>query len=382
MSANRVVVLAGGLSYEREVSLRSGRRVIEALRHAGVEAIQLDADGQLLNRLTEIAPDAVFVALHGSAGEDGALRDVLDLLGVPFVGSTAAACRLAWDKPCAKSAMETAGILTPPSVVLPHSTFRELGAAAVLDRLVARLGLPLMVKPTQGGSALGAHAVERAEDLPAAMVSCFGYGNTALVERLIRGTEVAVSVIETDTGIQALPAVEVVATDGVNDYRARYTAGMSTWHAPARVPDDVAEELSKVALRVHEVLGLRDLSRIDAIVDPEGRIYVLEANVAPGMTETSLLPLAVEAAKLDLARLCRDLLEQAAARGSAPPLPPASPRLRPSPSPFSSLREPEIAAETAVSDESQMSSEPGRHAQENLDGAEESGAEPIPSPEP
>lgn len=334
MSGPRVVVLAGGLSYERTVSLRSGRRVTEALQHAGIETIQLDADGQLLARLSDIAPDAVFVALHGSAGEDGALRDVLDLLGLPFVGSTAPACRLAWDKPCAKSAMQTAGILTPPSVALPHSTFRELGAAAVLERLVDRLGLPLMVKPTQGGSALGAHAVERAEELPAAMVGCFGYGNTALVERLIRGTEVAVSVVDTDMGTQALPAVEVVAIDGVNDYRARYTAGMSTWHAPARVPDDVAEGLTKVALRVHEVLGLRDLSRIDAIVDDDGRIYVLEANVSPGMTETSLLPLAVEAAKLDLAKVCRQLVEQAVARGSAPPLPPASSPARRMPSPF------------------------------------------------
>jgi len=366
MSSPRVVVLAGGLSYERQVSLRSGRRVVEALRHAGVETVQLDADDQLLTRLTEIAPDAVFVALHGSAGEDGALRDVLDLLGLPFVGSIASACRLAWDKPCAKSALQTAGILTPPSVALPHSTFRELGAAAVLERLVERLGLPLMVKPTQGGSALGAHAVERAEDLPAAMVGCFGYGNTALVERLIRGTEVAVSVVETGTGTQALPAVEVVAVDGVNDYRARYTAGMSTWHAPARVPDDVAEELSKVALRVHEVLGLRDLSRIDAIVDDEGHIYVLEANVAPGMTETSLLPLAVEAARLDLGKLCRELVEQAAERGASTPSAASSRRLRPSPSPFSAAPAPMPVAESDPASDTEA--EPG------------AGPESVPSP--
>lgn len=352
MSSTRAVVLAGGLSYERQVSLRSGRRVTEALRHAGVETVQVDADGQLLARLTDIDPDAVFIALHGSAGEDGALRDVLDLLGLPFVGSSAPACRLAWDKPCAKSAMQTAGILTPSSVALPHSTFRELGAGAVLDRLVERLGLPLMVKPTQGGSALGAHAVFRAEDLPAAMVGCFGYGNTALVERLIRGTEVAISVIETDTGVQALPAVEVVAVDGVNDYRARYTAGMSTWHAPARVPDDVAEELTKVALRVHEVLGLRDLSRVDAIVDDEGRVHVLEANVAPGMTETSLLPLAVESAKLDLARLCRELVEQAAARGSSAPMSAPNAPLPPGPSPANGYGAEPLADPFAAGDQS------------------------------
>lgn len=310
----RVAVLAGGLSYEREVSLRSGRRVTEALRQAGLEAEQLDVDAALLTRLADLAPDAVFVALHGSTGEDGAIQDVLGLLGLPYVGSTSPACRLAWDKPCAKSALSAAGILTPAGVALPHATFRELGGAAVLSRLVDRLGLPLMVKPAQGGSALGALAVTRAQDLPAAMVGCFGYGDTALVERFIRGTEVAVGVLETAGGTVVLPAVEVVAADGINDYQARYTAGMSTWHAPARLDETVSAELAKVALRAHEVLGLRDLSRVDAIVDAEGRICVLEANVSPGMTETSLVPLAVETAGLDLARVCRDLVERAAGR--------------------------------------------------------------------
>jgi D-alanine-D-alanine ligase len=313
--STRAVVLAGGLTYEREVSLHSGRRVLEALRHAGVEAVELDADSQLLARLADLDPDAAFIALHGSAGEDGALRDVLDLIGVSYVGSTAPACRLAWDKPCAKSALSAEGVLTPEGVALPHATFRELGAAAVLDRLVDRLGLPLMVKPAQGGSAMGAHAVIRAEELPAAMVNCFGYGDTALVERFIQGTEVAVSMIDTAGGPQALPAVEIVAADGVNDYQARYVAGMSTWHAPARLDDGTAAELAKIALRSHEILGLRDLSRIDAIIDQQGRIHVLEANVAPGMTETSLLPLAVEAAGLELSGVCRDLVERAAARG-------------------------------------------------------------------
>ncbi|MDP9241240.1 MAG: D-alanine--D-alanine ligase [Actinomycetota bacterium] len=313
--STRAVVLAGGLTYEREVSLRSGRRVLDALRHAGVDAVMLDADAQLLARLAELDPDAAFIALHGSAGEDGALRDVLNLVGVPYVGSTAPACRLAWDKPCAKSALAADGLLTPEGVALPHATFRELGAAAVLDRLVARLGLPLMVKPAKGGSAMGAHAVVTAEELPAAMVGCFGYGDTALVERFITGTEVAVSVVDTAEGPQALPAVEIVAADGVNDYQARYVAGMSTWHAPARLSSDAAAALAKVALRVHEVLGLRDLSRIDAIVSADGQIHVLEANVAPGMTETSLLPLAVETAGLELSAVCRDLIERAAARG-------------------------------------------------------------------
>ncbi len=311
------VVLAGGMSHERDVSLHSGRRVVEALGRAGVETVQLDVDDTLLTRLADLAPDAAFIALHGSVGEDGALRDVLDLVGVPYVGSTAMASRLAWDKPSAKAALTRAGLLTPVGVTLPHSMFRELGAPLVLDRLVTRLGLPLMVKPAHGGSALGAHVVNRPADLPAAMVGCFGYGDPALVEQLVVGTEVAVTVLDSGNGPRALPAVEVVAADGVNDYQARYSAGGSTWHAPARLPAAVAADLAQVAVRAHEVLGLRDLSRVDAIVDADGQIFVLEVNVSPGMTDTSLLPLAVRTAELDVAVVCRDLIERAAARSTS-----------------------------------------------------------------
>src|SRR6185312_14630801 len=141
------VVLAGGLAYEREVSLHSGRRVCEALKQAGVAVRMLDPDGELLAGLSVDRPDAVFIALHGADGEDGALRSVLDLADVPYVGSDAAACRMAWDKPTAKAIVHAAGLTTPDWVALPHSTFRELGAAVVLDRIVERFGLPLMVKP-------------------------------------------------------------------------------------------------------------------------------------------------------------------------------------------------------------------------------------------
>ncbi len=169
----RTVVLAGGLAFEREVSLVSGTRVVEELTRAGFDAELRDADADLLPGLAAAPADAVFIALHGATGEDGALRAVLDLAGVRYVGSPATACRLAWDKPAAKSVVRSAGITTPDWVALPHSTFRELGAGAVLDLIVARLGLPLMVKPASGGSALGAQKISRVEDLPAAMVSCF-----------------------------------------------------------------------------------------------------------------------------------------------------------------------------------------------------------------
>jgi D-alanine-D-alanine ligase len=310
----RAVVLAGGLSFEREVSLRSGRRVCDALRSAGVEASVHDADATLLATLADLAPDAVFVALHGAPGEDGAVRGVLDLARVPYVGATPHACRLAFDKPIAKGLLRAAGVATPAAVTLPHSTFRELGAHGVLDRLLDRLGLPLLVKPASGGSALGATVVRDAAALPAAMVHCFSYGETALVETFVEGTELAVSVIEVDGAPTALPAVEIVPKEGVFDYAARYTAGATDYYTPARLDDAVLAAAGAAALAAHRVLGLRDLSRTDLIVDAAGTPWFLEVNVAPGMTETSLLPMAVAAAGLDLGALCRDLLATAAAR--------------------------------------------------------------------
>jgi D-alanine-D-alanine ligase len=308
----RAAVLAGGLSFEREVSLRSGRRVCDALRAAGVETELHDVDADLLPWLAAYAPDAAFVALHGASGEDGAVREVLDLAGVRYVGSAPAACRVAFRKAIAKDLVARAGVATPAAVTLPHSTFRELGAAAVLDRLRDGLGLPLMVKPSAGGSALGATVVHDPAALPAAMVHCYSYGDTALVERYVTGTEVAVSVVERDGEPVALPPVEIVPKDGVFDYAARYTAGATDYYTPARLDDAVLAAASAAAVAAHRALGLRHLSRTDLVVDVAGTPWFLEVNVSPGMTETSLLPMAVTAAGLDLGALCRDLLVAAA----------------------------------------------------------------------
>ncbi len=310
--ALRAVVLAGGLTFEREVSLSSGTQVWEELARAGLDAELRDADADLLPGLAAAPADAVFIALHGATGEDGALRAVLDLAGVAYVGSPAAACRLAWDKPAAKSVVRSAGLTTPDWVALPHSTFRELGAGAVLDLIVARLGLPLMVKPASGGSALGAQKVTRVEDLPAAMVSCFAYGDTVLVERFVDGIELALSVIDLGDGPEALPAVEIAPESGVFDYTARYTPGLTEYHAPARLSEDVATRAAAVAVRVHEALGLADLSRTDAIVSPDGEVHFLEVNVSPGLTETSMFPMALEAAGYELGDVLAQLLTRRA----------------------------------------------------------------------
>jgi D-alanine-D-alanine ligase len=315
-----VLVLAGGVSFEREVSLSSGRRVSDALTHLGVEVELVDVDAGLLPRLANDPPSAIFIAVHGGQGEDGALRDALDLAGVPYVGATGAAARLAFDKAVAKAVVARAGVRTPPSVALQHAAFRDLGGRALLDLLVRQIGLPLVVKPARGGSALGVTVVRTADELPQAMVGCYSYDSVALLERHVSGTELAVGVIETtDDAPVALPAVEIAPVSGTFDYAARYTAGMTEYHVPARLAADVARAAADVAVTAHRALGLRDISRTDVIVSADGAVEYLETNVAPGMTATSLLPMAAVAAEMELGTLCRDLLHQAAARGSAQP---------------------------------------------------------------
>lgn len=315
MNDPTVLVLAGGLSHERDVSLRSGRRVAEALRGTGLEVSVHDVDADLLPMLDQVRPDLVWPLLHGAGGEDGSVRDVLEMLDLPYVGADPRASRLAWSKPVAKTVVSAAGVATPRFVTLPQSLFRELGAPKVLDAVLGSLGLPLAVKPAKGGSALGVTIVRAAEDLPRAMVSCFAYGDTALVERAVDGTELAVSVVDTGDGPRALPAVEIV-TDGPYDYDARYFPGRSEYFAPARLTPEQADAAAQAAVAVHRSLGLRHLSRSDLILGADGVPQFIDVNTAPGMTETSLLPQAAVAAGHELGRLYRGLVETAL-RGSA-----------------------------------------------------------------
>ncbi|MGH3859446.1 D-alanine--D-alanine ligase family protein [Actinokineospora sp.] len=314
MTDRFVAVLAGGLSHERDVSLRSGRRISAALRTVGVTVEEWDADANLLHRLHEHRPDAVVVALHGGEGENGSIQTILDLLSIPYVGTDPDACRRSWDKPTAKAELARAGVLTPDWVVLPHSTFRELGAAPVLESMVQRLGLPLMLKPDKGGSALGAQVVRDAANLPTAMVGCLAYSDAVLAEKFVDGVEVAVTVIDGPDGPEALPAVEIVPESGVYDYTARYTAGLTTFHTPARLDPKTADAVAELAVTAHKLLGLRDISRTDAVIDPSGAVHFLEVNLSPGLTETSLVPMAVEAAGRSLGAIYAGLIDRAIAR--------------------------------------------------------------------
>ena len=298
-TTRRIVVLAGGLSHERDVSLRSGRRVADGLAHHGTIVDQRDPDASLLEYLERTRPDVIWPALHGSSGEDGALRGLLDFLDIPYIGSRSAASRLAWDKPTAKIVVATAGVNTPRSITLSRDTFRELGASSVLGVITNELSGPLVVKPAQGGSAQGVSIVDDVADLARPMVNAYTYADVALVEQKIVGTEIAVSIIDTGDGPVALPAIEIEPISGIYSFEARYTAGETRYYAPARLGEEIVAAASSMAITAHQTLGLRHISRVDIIVDGAGTPWFLEASVMPGLTETSLFPLALEAAGHD-----------------------------------------------------------------------------------
>ena len=311
----KVAVLAGGPSLEREVSLRSGHRAQAALMSRGHDATLLDpAHTPLAEAIADGGYDACYIALHGKDGEDGTVQRLLELLGVPYTGTGPLACQLAYDKALAKDALHAAGVATPPWVTLQAAALRDLGAGAALERVALRVDPPWVVKPARAGSAMGIKFVDRGPDLPAAVMGALSFSDAVIVEQKIEGTEVTAGVLGAPP--EVLPLVEIIPRSGVYDYAARYTAGATDYFAPARLSDDVTARVRDDALRAFTMLGLRDVARADLIVDPDGRPWLLEVNVSPGMTETSLLPMAARAAGSSLEDLCERVLELAVRRAA------------------------------------------------------------------
>ncbi len=304
-----VAVLAGGISLEREVSLRSGTRVANALLDRGHRVDLLDLDGRLVNALDDQRPDVVFLAVHGAAGEDGTVQSMLEVLDLPYTGPDVLASSLAWNKPIAQGLFARAGCAVPPSVTLTQQAFRELGATHTLTRVAETLGPRLVVKPATGGSSLGITMVDDPADLPRAVLGAFSYAEAVLVERFIEGTEIAVSVLDGTP----LPAVEIGAPGGRYDFAARYTAGATTFHVPARLDEAVLDAAAAAATTAYEAVGSRHVSRADMIVDADGTPWILEIDTCPGLTETSLLPLAADAAGVPFGELCDRLVRLALA---------------------------------------------------------------------
>ena len=309
-----ILILAGGLSPERDVSLRSGRRLAESLRAAlpSAEIHEEDITGETIGELTSNRPDCVIPLIHGSVGEDGSLRSVLESLHIPFVGSGSESARIAFDKAIASSLLPQVNV--PKFVALPQSFFKEMGAGPVMNAVVADLGFPVIVKPLTGGSALGVTKCQTVNELSTALVTAFGYSDSVMIQQAKEGTELALSVIERDGVPIALPPVEIVPLSGVYNYDARYTAGATEFYVPARLDQVVTDQVKDFAVNVHTTLKLRDISRTDVIVDSENTVWFLEANVAPGMTETSLVPQALSAAGLDVGVVFGDLVAAAIRR--------------------------------------------------------------------
>jgi len=310
-----VAVIAGGLSHERDVSLASGRNLVRELRGLGVDAQSYDFDRNLLHTLERDKVVAALPALHGQFGEDGEIQTLLELIGLPYVGSSSWACRLAFDKGSARELLRRSGIAVPDSVGLSSHTFRDIGAPALMEHVMHRLGERVVVKPSRGGSALGVTGVDGLAALPSALVETYAYCDDALVERFYEGVDVSVVVLETDEGLTSLTPVAIEYERGHEfDFSARYTAEFVSLTKPDLDEDHLAR-LGEVAREAHRVLGLRDLSRSDFLVAPDGTFVVLETAITPGSTETSVFPFACTASGTTLGQVARDLLVRTVRNG-------------------------------------------------------------------
>jgi D-alanine-D-alanine ligase len=314
----RVAVLKGGRSLERGVSLRSGAQVEDALERLGHETIVIDVGPELVERLRESKPDVAFIALHGREGEDGTVQELLRALGIPYTGSDPSACIRCADKVLAKQLMAEAGIPTPDFYFFTEASFKGLGAAGLLEDIERALGFPLVVKPANQGSALGIKFAQAVTEVPSALVAAFSYDRKVLLERHIDGRDLAVSVLDSPPGEspRALPVLEAVPRgEDFYDFQARYEIGRTTFVCPADLPNGVAERAQELALGVYELLGCHGFARVDLMLAADGQdMFVLETNVVPGLTETSLLPQSADAAGIGFDELVSSILASANTR--------------------------------------------------------------------
>jgi D-alanine-D-alanine ligase len=323
-AAKKVAVLKGGGSLERTVSLRSGGRAQDALGRLGHEVVVIDVGPELVAQLHECEPDAAFVALHGRDGEDGTVQGLLETIGVPYTGSGPSACMRCTDKALAKYLMREAGIPTPDFVSFKESAIKELGVAAALADVERTLGLPMVVKPASQGSALGVKFARSGDELPAAIVGALSYDRKVVIERYVKGRDLAVSVLDAASGSAsttageplALPVVEAIPREEeFYNYESRYEIGMTTFVCPADLPTETTARAQELALATYGLLGCHGVARVDLMLDEEsGELSVLETNVSPGLTETSLLPLAADAAGIGFDELVGRILTSAFTR--------------------------------------------------------------------
>ena len=311
----RIAVLKGGRSLERQVSLRSGARVQDALERLGHEVTPIDVGADLVDRLTAAQPEIAFIALHGRDGEDGTVQELLEAMGIPYTGSGVSACIRAADKVLAKHAMRDSGIPTPDFYAFSETAFKALGAAQALPAIEHRLRFPIVVKPAAQGSALGIKFAATPDDVPQALVAAFSYDRKVLLERHVDGRDLAVSVLDGPEGPRALPVVEAVPVqEPFYDFEARYEIGRTRFVCPAELDTGAGERAAEIALEVYSLLGCAGFARVDLMLESTtSELFVLELNPIPGLTETSLLPQAADAAGIGFDELIGRILEAALA---------------------------------------------------------------------
>jgi D-alanine-D-alanine ligase len=301
-SIEKVAVLMGGRSAEREVSLNTGAQVAMALSERGFDVTRVDSrDISFIETLRALAPDVVFICLHGRFGEDGTVQGLLELLDLPYVGSGVLASALAMNKVMAKHLFVSEGLPTPPHVIVRESE------PVSIEEVTAALGPKTVVKPANEGSSVGMSIVHDPSELPAALEKAFTHDGVVLIERFEEGVEVTIGVLGNDDPV-ALPTLEIVPENEFYDYDSKYVPGMSRHIIPAGVSDVARTECQRVAVAAHRSLGCAGMSRADTIVTPDGRVLLLEVNTIPGMTATSLVPDAARAAGIDFPELCERLV--------------------------------------------------------------------------
>jgi D-alanine-D-alanine ligase len=296
MKEKKIGVLMGGLSAEREVSLKSGAAVHRALLESGFNAVAIDVGRDLADRLKAERVEAAFICLHGRYGEDGAVQGVLELLGIPYTGSGVLASALAMDKIFAKKIFAASGMTITPYVVMPYGA--EVDAAAL------PFPLPVVVKPSREGSSVGVSIVKRAEDLRGAVEVAWRYDREILVEQYVKGREIQVGILDG----RAIGAIEIVPKNEFYDFEAKYTDGMATHILPAPLPPGQYAALLAAGEEAHRCLGCSGYSRVDFIVTPAGDAYVLEVNTLPGMTALSLLPEIAQGAGIGFVELVERII--------------------------------------------------------------------------
>jgi D-alanine-D-alanine ligase len=309
----RVAVLKGGRSLERQVSLASGARVEHALGRLGFDVVSIDVGADLVARLRESVPDVAFIALHGRGGEDGTVQELLEVLKLPYTGSRVHACMRCSDKVLAKHALRDAGLPTPDWVSLDEIAFAELGAADALDAIEQRLQFPLVVKPASQGSSLGVAFAGSPAEVPAAVIAASSYGRKVILERFVAGRELAVSILcgPRGEGAHALPIVEAVPRGReFYDFAARYEIGRTDFVCPPELDEGATEGVRALALEAWALLGCRGFARVDMILGAEGPM-ILEVNAIPGLTDTSLVPQAADAAGLSFQDVIARVLDDA-----------------------------------------------------------------------